>query len=114
MIIQSILLWTISHTKFIQAKVFISFSFQWRLTFKIFSIIKPINIHNIKHQEISKENQFSSTASGNKCKKASHNKIPTEKAIKQTKKCFNLTIGIEITKIHTKDIILTSATARNQ
>ena len=84
------------------------------MSLRIFSIINPIKIHHIKHHDISNENQFSSTASGNRCKNASHNKIPTEKAIKQTKKCFNLAIGIEITKIQTKDIILTSATARNQ
>jgi hypothetical protein len=112
--IQSILLCTISHTRFIQANVFTSFSFQLRLTFRIFSIINPIKIHHIKHQDISNENQFSSTASGNKCKKASHNKIPTEKAIKQTKKCFNFIIGIEIAKIQTKAIRLTINTAKIQ
>jgi hypothetical protein len=51
--------------------------------------MNPIKIQHIKHHDISRENQFSSTASGNRCKKASHNKIPTENAIKQTKKCFN-------------------------
>ena len=114
MIIQSILLCTISHTRFIHANVLISCSLPLRLTFNIFSIINPIKIQHIKHHDINNENQFSSTASGNRCKKASHNKIPTENAIKQTKKCFNFTIGIEITNIPTKDIILTISTAMIQ
>jgi dTDP-4-dehydrorhamnose 3,5-epimerase len=41
-------------------------------------------------------------------------KIPTEKAIKQTKKCFNFIIGIEIAKIQTKAIRLTINTAKIQ
>ena len=81
--IQSMLLWTISQTRFIHAKVFTSCSlFGLCFIVRIFSMMNQMKIHAILPREIIGVNQYSSTASCKRCKKASHNKIPTEKAIK--------------------------------
>ena len=63
-------------------------------------MMNQMKIHAMIPREIIGVNQYSSTASGKRCKKASHNKIPTEKAIKQTKTFFNFAIGYQIAKIH--------------
>lgn len=113
--IQSIILWTISQTKFIHAKVFTSCvsSFGW-IVFKIFSMINHIKIHHITEKDVILVNQYSSTASGKRCKKASHNKIPTENAMKHIRIFFNLAIGYPRVNTQITEIRLTIATAKIQ
>jgi hypothetical protein len=72
-----------------------------------------MKIHQIIHQETIEVNQYSSTASGRRCRNASHNKIPTEKAIKHTKIFFNFAIGYQIANIPIKATMLTISTAKN-
>jgi hypothetical protein len=80
----------------------------------IFSIVNPIHIHQIIHRDTIEVNQYSSTDSGIKCKKASHNRIPTEKAIKQTSIFFNFAIGYQMANIQMIEMMLTNNTARIQ
>jgi hypothetical protein len=75
--------------------------------------MNQMKIHAIIHQEIIGVNQYSSTASGKRCKNASHSKIPTEKAMKQTKTFFNFAIGYQMAKIQIKATRLTISTAKN-
>ena len=76
-------------------------------------MMNQMKIHAIIHQEIIGVTQYSSTASGKRCKKASHNKIPTEKAIKQTKTFFNFAMGYHMAKIPIRATRLTISTAKN-
>jgi hypothetical protein len=75
--------------------------------------MNQMKIHAIIHEEIIGVNQYSSTASGKRCKNASHSKIPTEKAMKQTKTFFNFAIGYQMAKIQIKATRLTISTAKN-
>ena len=54
----------------------------------------------------------SSTASGSKCKNASPNKIPAEKAKKQTRTFLSFTRGNQKVQIPTNDTKLTIKTAK--
>jgi hypothetical protein len=56
-------------------------------------MINQIKIHQIIHREIIGVNQYSSTASGKRCRNASHSKIPAEKAIKHINTFFSFTRG---------------------
>ena len=73
-------------------------------------MINQIKIHHIIHREIVEVNQYSSTDSGKRCKNASQSKIPTEKAIKQTKTFFSFAIGYQTANIQIIDIRLTIST----
>jgi hypothetical protein len=77
-------------------------------------MMNQMKIHAIIPREIIEVNQYSSTASGRRCRNASHNRIPTEKAIKQTKTFFNFAIGYQMAKIQIKATRLTISTAKNQ
>ena len=113
--IQSIMLWTMSPTKFIHAKVFTSWvSLLERIVFNIFSIKNPIMIHHIKDEETNMENQYSSTASGKRCKNASHINIPAEKAINQTNIFLSLARGYHRVIIQIIETKLTTNTANIQ
>jgi hypothetical protein len=56
-------------------------------------MMNQMNIHQIIHREIVVLNQYSSTASGKRCKKASHSRIHTENAIKHTSIFFSFARG---------------------
>jgi hypothetical protein len=77
-------------------------------------MMNHINIHHIIHRETIGVNQYSSTDSGIRCKKASHNKIPTENAIKHTNTFLSFANGYHIAKTQINDIALTISTAKIQ
>ena len=70
-----------------------------------------MKIHQMIHREMTGVNQYSSTDSGKRCKKASHNKIHTEKAIKQIRIFLSFAIGYQMAKIQMIEIRLTMSTA---
>ncbi len=65
-------------------------------------------------KEPCKVSPSSSTASGSKCKNASPNKIPAEKAKKHTKIFFSFTRGNQKVQIPTKETPLTTKTAKTE
>ena len=76
-------------------------------------MMNQMKIHAMIPREIIGVNQYSSTASGKRCKNASHSKIPTEKAMKQTKTFFNFAMGYHMAKIPIRAMRLTISTAKN-
>ena len=82
--------------------------------FNIFSIKNPITIHHISENETKIENQYCSTASGKRCKNASHNNIPAENAINQINIFLSLANGYHKVIIPIIDTKLTMNTANIQ
>jgi hypothetical protein len=77
-------------------------------------MINHIKIHHITEKDVILVNQYSSTVSGKRCKKASHSKIPTENAMKHIRIFFNFAIGYQRVNTQITDIRLTIATAKIQ
>lgn len=77
-------------------------------------MINQITIHHIMENDTNLVNQYSSIASGMRCKKASQISIPAENAINQINIFFNLANGYHKVTIPTSETKLTTKTAKIQ
>lgn len=77
-------------------------------------MINHITIHHIIEKDTNLVNQYSSMASGMRCKKASHISIHAENAINQINIFFSLANGYHNVIIPISETKLTIATAKIQ